>query len=89
MRDYFDMGNNESTQQKIRDVDKVAVGVAMLIWSLACAIFVGASASVSDLNAVNLAAGADVLLVVLPLAGAYLLITAIIGIFNIKCDEPS
>ncbi len=82
------MGNNESTQQELTDVQRFAVGVAMLIWSLACAILVGVSISVSNPIVVSLASGAGVLLVVLPLAGAYLLMTGIIGIFNIKSDEP-
>jgi len=82
------MGNDESTQRGLSNIDKFAVGVAMLIWSLACAILVGVSISASNPNAVNFATGAGVLLVALPLVGAHLLITAIIGIFSIKCDEP-
>ncbi|RDE17363.1 MAG: hypothetical protein C4K48_00055 [Candidatus Thorarchaeota archaeon] len=81
------MGHEESTQQEITDVQRFTVGVAMLIWSLACAISVGVSISVSYPSFVGFASGAGVLLVVLPLAGAYLLITGIIGIFKVDSDE--
>ncbi|TFG34844.1 hypothetical protein EU527_01335 [Candidatus Thorarchaeota archaeon] len=67
------MSSNLDDEPELTDVQRLTIGLTLLIWSFALAIIVGISLLITNPYSIGLIGPVGLLLVILPSLGSYLL----------------